>query len=191
MPPELTADPYPTFALVSALRSRIARPQSAIESARFDQLSEALCRGSGADAAVALLSPPPTTAGARMSAFLLATIATNLCRGRGAHISDEARLLQVVRQEIRNDLASLPTPTTPDWLIPATTTAGDRTGAHVAALALNRHGTATRPWLWSQLPAQGCFIIVGANARHHPAVAHPRCAGIGELAHLAQSAQAA
>lgn len=181
------ARPCPT-AVVAGLVARLSPPGDPEERERFSAIASALARRDGADV-VSLLSLPPTGEGgvyAELPALVLIILAVEAFADHGWQLPEEEAILHAIRRQVRSELMRLPLALSGSWLVPHVP--AEVTQAHVGALLLARKGDLVRPWMWPGLPEQGPFLLLGARASDHPAVADEHCRGATSFQQLVQRA---
>jgi len=169
------ADAARAWVLDCALRD-LPVPKERTEDLRYHRFLDDLARGDGLAAADQLVDGTGTAAAgafALLPCYVAATLAVEAFNEVDYSLAGGGQLLRCIRQQVRDELLRLPAQSTVEWIVPATP--DDRTAAHVGALVFARKGTVARPWLWSVIPDQGRFTIVGAEADSHAAARHPRC----------------
>lgn len=172
---ERSAEPW--MSLVDHAVETMHAPLDPLENKRFHQLLGDLLRGDGDAAADRLDGPNDGFGGAYalLPCYVAAIQSNDLITASGYALPGGDHLLRTIRHQARGELARLPSQGTVEWIVPSTPL--DRTAAHVAALVFTRLGTLSRPWLWNSIPDHGRFIILGVNARQHPAAENHRCEG--------------
>lgn len=173
---------------LAIVASHIHAPTDPHERRRFAAIARHLSQRDG-DSVTALLEQPGTSSGgiyARAPAYALILLTVESCTAKGWEFPGSDAMLQVIRRQVRSELMLLPLAMASSWVVPDT--AAEATQAHVGALLLIRRGELARPWLWSGVPERGSFIMVGARAADHPAVADALCHGAYPFHHLVRDA---
>jgi hypothetical protein len=155
--------------------------------ARHPQLAlyaAALSRGDGQAAATILIRRFSAAGSAYhlLSVYALTVLVQEQFAASGREFHGSEFLQRTIRQQIRCELVRLPPSEEILWLIPASS--ADRTAVHVAALILTCRGATARPWLWSGIPEQSYFRIIGASGGTLPAAGSSNCVGVSAFADL-------
>lgn len=193
--PEIpAADQTAAQAVIRDLVDKLTPPTDPLERLRYITIAEDLEWLDGHSAAELLDQPVDRFGGAycQLSAYTLVVLAAAELRSRGLILNGHERLLLIIRQQAHAEFVNLFSYLSTLWLVPATTE--ERTAASIGSLLLNLGGEACRPWLSSELPDHGHFLIVAPSttdpvaaqmAARHPFATHHRCEGITHFAHLA------
>lgn len=193
------ADRTAAQAVVRALVEKLAPPADPLEHLRYSAIAEDLMWLDGDSVADLLDQPVARFGGAygQLSAYALVLLAEAELNRQGLELNGRERLLQIISEQAEAEFVDLPKYLSTLWLVPAT--AEERTAAYIGSLLLNRAGEACRPWLSSDLPDHGHFLIlaaattnpeVGHQVAHLASATHHRCDGVTHLAHLAVHALA-